>query len=107
MSWVGTAPPRKLRGTTRDDVIAARGKDDTVTALGGDDVICGAGGDDRPPSVQQRLSSHSTSGLSAATNAPTSARLVASTIRRTISSASSDIAYTDSPAAFEGLSAFS
>ena len=46
----------------------------------------------RGPSVQNAVSSHSTSGVRVATNAPASRRLVASTICRTISTFSCDIA---------------
>ena len=48
---------------------------------------------------KKRASSHSTSGLTVATNASASLRLMASTTCRTIPTFSCDIAYSDSPAA--------
>jgi Ca2+-binding RTX toxin-like protein len=43
---VGTDGADDLRGTNRDDVIAAGGGADTVVGLRGDDLVCGGGGAD-------------------------------------------------------------
>jgi virginiamycin B lyase len=44
---VGTGRPDSLRGTNRDDVIAAGGGNDTVAGRRGHDLICGGRGNDR------------------------------------------------------------
>jgi hypothetical protein len=44
---VGTDGPDTLRGTNRDDVIAAKGGRDTVLGLQGDDLVCGGSGNDK------------------------------------------------------------
>lgn len=43
---VGTNAADRLRGTTGNDVIAARGGDDEITNLSGTDVVCGGPGND-------------------------------------------------------------